>query len=94
MQLEDRWDIWKVRLFPREVAATEVETHSLMDLHSLAGGCLDSFFRNGVLDAHRREVLARCVGFLHKALPELEGDTRQYFGELTAIGGEVLHELR
>lgn len=69
---------------------TDVDLTSLDDaVVGLAGSYLD----RGRLAPEEEAALAACVAALRRVVPELPGETREYFARLHALAVAVLHQL-
>ena len=94
MDIHQSWSDFSDRPFPDGWAGEEVDGVCVTSVDSFAAGCIDTFVSNGgTLDSKRIDVLWRCSADLGRALPQLDGEARNYFGHLDELITSVLAEV-
>ena len=86
--LRAMWEVHKDAEWPRFSSPHEGE---LMMLDTVISGCVVCFLDTPAgFDLQRVEMLGTCLADLDAILPELPGDSREYFDRLRALGGILL----
>lgn len=77
------WVAFQKTPIPEIVAGQEGREISLIEVDTLAEGCISSFIKNaGMLDIEKKNTLGNCLSVLRKLNPTLVGDAQVYFGKL------------
>jgi len=57
----------------------------LASTDSFAAGCITACIDRGRLDPERNQILGRYLNDIYLVLPELEGESHEYFSELAVL---------
>lgn len=76
--------------FPQASRGREVAGYDLVLLDADTAGCVSTFIASGELDTRRLAILRLCYQGLGRAIAELDGEERIYFGRLENLAALVL----